>query len=635
MVENDLLGLPVRTREVDWGPLTRPRRAAFIGATDHQGARQRAQFLFFRQRVEPLGCEVVAVPSVLDIDGDVDVAVVAARDAVPAVEECVRKGVAFVLVLSAAGERLAELARGKTRIIGPNTSLDFFERWRRDLPGRKLAIVTQSAFQGRPLSQAEVYGTAIQSWATTGDEADLEWADFVAYYAGLPDTGAIVTHVEGFRSGRTMMLAAGAAAEHGVPIVAIKAGRSADALHDAAFAQAGIIRVDDHDEAIEVSGMFCHAPPLAGPDGIAVYALPGGTATHLAGLCAASGLPVTGVPAGQATLDAVADDDRTGIIMVPVTGVLPGMTEPLARDLAGLHAAGRKPILVTWSSPVRDDDGYRMLCEAGVPVFHSLTATVRGAKALIGHRRFRAEYRDPFGSLPREPTGRGTWTRTALQAASPLDEAEAKALLKEFGIPVVRETVAASPREAAEAAAATGGPAVLKVLSPDIGPESGLDLVRLGVTPEEAPAVYEELIDDAALADPGAEIRGVLVQSLVTDAVAEVIARVSNEDPFGPVVGFGLGGVFTEILGDVRFGVPPFSRSWAREMVTGVRGAALLNGARGRPAADVEALVDLVMGVQDLVLEAGDALAGLDLNPVLVRPRGRGAVAVDALIVPP
>jgi len=662
VVENDLLGLPVRPREVDWGPLTRPRRAAFIGAADREGSRQRAQFGFFRQRVEPLGCEVIgvhpskteidgapAVPSVLDIDGDVDVAVVLARDAVPAVEECVRKGVAFVIVLSAgfaepgagadraARERLAGLGRGRTRIIGPDTNLNFFERWRCDLPGRKLAIVSQSGFQGRALSQAEVCGTAIQSWATTGGEADLEWADFVSYYAGLPGTGAIATCVEGFRSGRTMMLAAGAAAARGIPIVAITAGRSG-AVHDAAFAQSGIVRVDDHDEAIEISGMFCHAPPLTGPDGAAVYALSGGTAAHLAALCAAGGVPVPRLsdapPAGRAALDAVMDDDRAGMVLVPVAGLLPGMIEPLARDLVKLHAAGRKPILVTWASPVRDDDGYRMLCEAGVPVFHSLTATVRGAKALIDHRRFRTAYRDPFGAVATAPTGRGSWAAAALRAADALDEAEAKSLLEPFGIPVIGEAVAVCPGDAREAAAAAGGPAVLKVLSPDITRRSGLGLVRLGVTAADAPAVYEELIDDASRAVPGAEIRGVLVQPLVTDTVAEVMVGVSREDPFGPVVVFGLGGVFTEVPGDVRFGVPPFGRDRAREMVTGVRGAALLTGARGRPAADTEALVDLVMNVQDLVLEAGDSIAALDLNPVLARPRGRGALAVDALIVP-
>lgn len=150
----------------------------FIGATDREGSQQRMQFTFLRDRLVPVGCEVIPVhptrpavlgvrayPSVLDVEGDVDLAVVLVRDALPAVEQCVHKGVAFVLVFSAgfaemetkagraAQDQLTELGCGRTRIIGPNTSLNFFEPWRQDLPGKKLAIVTQSGFQGRPISR--------------------------------------------------------------------------------------------------------------------------------------------------------------------------------------------------------------------------------------------------------------------------------------------------------------------------------------------------------------------------------------------------------------------------------------------------------------------------------------------------
>lgn len=702
----DLLGLPTGLRDVDWEPLVRPRRAVFIGATDRAGSQQRVQFTFLRDRLAPLGCEVIPVhpskpdvlgvpacPSVLDVEGDVDLAVVLVRDVLPAVEQCVRKGVAFVLVFSAgfaemgtaaglaAQDRLTELGRGRTRIIGPNTNLNFFEPWRQDLPGKRLAIVTQSGFQGRPISQGQVYGIPIQSWATIGNEADLEWADYVRYYAGLPDTGAIATYVEGFRSGRTMMLAADAAARRGVPIVAIKVGRSGegakmasahtghltgdDAVHEAAFGQTGIIRVDDHDEAIEISGMFCHAPPLAGPDGVALYTLSGGTAAHLADLCGAMGVPVprleertikllaefippilrfdnpidtggtlTAHPAGRATLEAVVDDENTNVVIVPVTGVFPGMIEPLARDVVELHQQQRKPILVIWASPVRDNDGYRRLCEHGVPLFHSLTAGVRGAKALLGHRRFTAGYQSPFSAWPPADSGRAAATRAALRAARSLDETEAKQLLRSYDIPVVEERRVASADEATQAVRAAGGRAVLKILSPDIVHKSDLGLVRVGVSEVEAGRVCAELLAAAARAVPEAELRGVVVQPLVDDAVAEAIVGMSHQPPFGPIVMVGLGGIFTEVLRDVSFGVPPFGRAWAEHMVMRLKGAPLLAGARGRPEADVPALVDLLMNVQQLALEAGNDIAELDINPVMVCPRGHGVTAVDALIVP-
>jgi acetate---CoA ligase (ADP-forming) len=704
--EHDLIGRPVALRQVDWGPLFSPARAAFIGATDREGTQQRAQWLFLKERLEPRGCEVIpvhpskkeilgtpAVASVLDIGGDVDVAVILVRDPLPALQDCVQKGVRFVIVFSAgfselgtaegreAEAAMAALAEGETHVIGPNTNLNIFEPWRQDLPGRKLAIVTQSGFQGRPISQGQVYGIPIYSWATLGNEADIEWADLVGHYASVPDVGAVVTYVEGFKNGRTLMLAADAAARNDVPIVAIKVGRSQegrvmaqahtghltglDEVHDAAFEQGGIVRVDDLDEAIEISGLFCHSPRLTGNDGLALYTLSGGTAAHLVDLCGAAGIPVprfedrtikalaehvpgilrmdnpvdsggtlTATPSGRATLEIVLGDENVNMLMVPITGVFPGMIEPLAKDLVELHEQGRKPILVVWASPVRDNDGYRLLCEHGVPLFHSLGSAVRGAKALLRRRRFVDEYESPFGLLARTPTAASRSARTALRAAKSLDEVESKTLLRSYGIPVVDEQVVTSPTDATRAVEALDGPAVLKILSPDIGHKSDLGLVRAGVAPAAAADTYRQLIDVAAQKVPGAEVRGVLVQPLVADAVAEAIVGLSHQDPFGPVVMFGLGGVFVEVFADVAFGVPPFTRNWAERMVSGIKAAPLLAGSRGRPVGDVPALVDVVMNVQRLACEVGDEITELDINPVMVRPAGRGVVAVDALVVP-
>lgn len=704
--EYDLIGRPVALRHIDWGPLFSPARAAFIGATDREGTQQRAQWLFLKQRLEPRGCEMIpvhptkkeilgtpAVASVLDIDGDVDVAVILIRDPLPALQECVQKGVRFVIVFSAgfselrtaegreAEAAITALAKGETHVIGPNTNLNIFEPWRQDLPGRKLAIVTQSGFQGRPISQGQVYGIPIYSWATLGNEADIEWADLVGHYASVPDVGAIVSYVEGFNNGRTLMLAADAAARGGVPIVAIKVGRSQegqvmaqahtghltgpDQVHDAAFEQTGIVRVDDLDEAIEISGMFCHSPRLTGNDGLALYTLSGGTAAHLVDLCGAAGIPVprfedrtikalaehvpsilrmdnpldsggtlTATPSGRATLELVLADNNVNMVMVPITGVFPGMIEPLAKDLVELHQQARKPILVVWVSPLRDNDGYRLLCEHGVPLFHSFGSAVRGAKALLSQRRLADGYQSPLRLLARTPTALSRSARAALRTGKPLDEVESKALLRSYGIPVVDEQVVTSPADATRAVEALDGLAVLKILSPDITHKSDLGLVRVGVSPAAAADYYRQLVDVASREAPAAEVRGVLVQPLVAGAVAEAIVGLSQQEPFGPVVIVGLGGVFTEVFADVAFGVPPFTRDWAERMVSGIKAAPLLAGSRGRPAGDVPALVDVVMNLQRLALEAGDEIAEVDINPVMVHPAGGGVVAVDALVVP-
>ncbi len=178
----------------------------------------------------------------------------------------------------------------------------------------------------------------------------------------------------------------------------------------------------------------------------------------------------------------------------------------------------------------------------------------------------------------------------------------------------------------------------MKIVSPEIPHKSDLGLVSIGVDSLAAVrATYRELTDRAVAAAPGAAIAGVVVQPMVTDAVAEVILGLSHQHPFGPTILFGLGGVFTEVFHDVAFRVPPFTKQQARAMVEATKGAALLHGARGRPLGDLDALVDTIMKLQRLALDLGDDIAELDINPLMVRPRraaGPGVVAVDALVIP-
>jgi acyl-CoA synthetase (NDP forming) len=706
-MRRDVSGRALELRPVDWSRLFAPKRVAVIGATDTEGTQQRAQFTQTRERLGARGADVVPVHptkpdvlgakayrSVLDIPGEVDIAVVLVRDALPAVEECVAKGVAFAVVFSAgfgevgtaegdvAEARLAELASGPMRVIGPNTNLNIFEPWPGGFPGKKLVIVTQSGYQGRPITQGQVLGIGIESWATIGNEADLEWADFVGHYVESDDVGAIATYVEGFRDGRAFMLAADKAAQRRVPIVAIKVGRTdagrvmaqahtghltgPDAVHQAVFDQFGVIRVDDLDEVIEISGMFCHTRPIEGRGGVGVYAMSGGTASHVADLCSAAGVPVprfaphtidalaahvpwflrrdnpldsggvvTARPENRTILELMLADPNVDILFAPITGVFPGMSDALAKDLVDLHQHGGKPVVTAWTSPIHDDPAYRALCDAGVPLFHSFGNAIRGMKALVEFSRFTRRYRSPFSSVPVRASSARAVARELLASSRPLDEVGAKQLLSAYGIPTVAEHVATSPTEAVKVSTALGLPVVMKILSAGIAHKSDLGLVAIGI--ESAPAVrdaYRRLVARAAEAAPGAAVGGVVVQPMVRDAVAEAILGVSHQPPFGPTVLYGLGGIFAEVFEDVAFRVPPFTRAQARAMVEETRGVKLLRGTRGRPPGDLDALVDAIMKLQRLALEVGDDLAELDVNPLMVLPKGHGVIAVDALVVP-
>jgi acyl-CoA synthetase (NDP forming) len=688
----DLNGRPMALRPIDWEALMAPKTVAVVGATDTEGTQQRAQWVQVHERLSARGATVVPVhptkpdilgtkayASITEVPFHVDLAIVLVREPLPVLEECLRCGVGASVVFAAgfgevgteegavAQRRLEELSAGSMRVLGPNTNLNIFQPWRQDIAGKKLAVVTQSGYQGRPIVQAESLGIPIQSWATIGNEADLEFADFVGYYAGLPDTGAIAGYVEGFRDGRTLILAAQQAAEHGVPIIVIKVGRSdagremakahtghltgSDAVHDAVFAQSGIVRVDDIDEIIEISGMFCHVDllPAGRPGGVAIYAMSGGTASHMVDLCADAGLSVPRLE--DVTIEALGEyipwflfkDNpvdsggaiaNTDILLAPITGVFAGMSDALAKDLIELHGKGTKPVIAVWSSPIRDDPAYLALCDAGVPLFHSFGAAVRGIKALVDFSTFVARAEDPFVEVPVAPSA-GTEAAAALVAGGrTLDEVESKQVLAAFGIPTVEERVVTDRADAASAASELGFPVVMKVVSADIAHKSDLGLVRVGIaTPGDAEETFDQLMSSAGDQCPEAALRGVVIQPMVTGAVAEAIIGLSQQPPFGPTILFGLGGVFTEVFEDVAFRVPPFTRRSARAMVEEIKGAKLLHGTRGRPAGDIEALVDVIMRFQSLALEVGDQIAELDVNPLIVLPEGRGVVAVDALVV--
>nr|WP_208029783.1 acetate--CoA ligase family protein [Rhabdothermincola sediminis] len=211
-------------------------------------------------------------------------------------------------------------------------------------------------------------------------------------------------------------------------------------------------------------------------------------------------------------------------------------------------------------------------------------------------------------------------------------ERDAKAILAAYGIPTPREVLAGTAAEAARGARSIGFPVVLKACGPTLAHKSDLGLVRVGLGSAAEVRAAHRAITEAAT-DAGLALDGVLVAEQVTDGV-ETVVGVAPDPLFGPVVMVGLGGVFVEVLRDVAFRVPPFGRDEARRMLTELRGFPLLAGARGRPPADVGALVDVVLRVQRLALDLDGELVELDLNPLLVRPKGRGAVALDALAVP-
>ena len=535
-------------------------------------------------------------------------------------------------------------------------------------------------------------------WAPTGNEGDLEVADFIRYFADQGDVGAIAAYVEGFEDGRRLLLAADHAAERRVPVVMVKVGRTdegrsmagshtgklagADAVADAALRQAGIVRVEGLDELSDTAQLLARAKPPTG-DGVVIYSISGGTGAHMADVGASRGLrlprlspetqeqlwewiprylrvsnPVDngGHPVGdwrgRKILDALVADPDVDVLVAPITGAFPPMSDRLAQDLVDVAETTDKPICVIWGSPVGDEAAYRsiLLGSRRVVVFRTFANCATALRGYFDYHRFLARRRSPFADLDTEPSPAkavatkvitesrtaGPVARSEAAGVAALSEIDSAAVLDAYGVPSAAARLCRSAAEAVAAADDLGYPVVLKASGGGIAHKSDAGLVRLGAaTADDVAAAYDDLVTRAAAgaaAAGTAPIDGIVVAEMVRGGV-ETVVGLSQDPVFGPTVMVGLGGVFVEVLGDVALRVPPFDRDEARRMLAELRGRPLLTGARGRPPADVDALIDAVMAVQSLGMELAGTVREVDINPLLVRDDGQGAVALDALVV--
>ena len=632
---------------------------------------------------------------VTDIPAEITLAVinVGTRLVSKVVEECGKHGVPYVLVFTAGfsevGEKGAALerevgemaARYGIRVFGPNTNTNAFEV----LPepttrrGGRIGLVTQSGHQGRPLVQGTEFGIAFSRWVPTGNELDLEAADFIEYYAYDDDTQVIAGYFEGFKDPPMLRRALEAANAQGKPVVALKMGATtagtrmasshtghlagSDAVVDGLFRQYGVVRVGDLDELLETAALFAKVPAGTGPN-CCLYSISGGSGTLMAEVAEASGVPVpilsqktrdalremipdyltvdnpvdngaqflvtNPVEDRKRVFDLIAADPNVDLIVIGLTGALGRLTDRFADDIVAFADEVSKPIVVTWNSLKTDEKGFRTLIDAGIPMFRSF-------RNCFGALRNFARYQEASGNF-RSRKKMSTKLPAAAAAvlaepasAGPLGADAARRLLDAFGIPLAGEGLAQTAAEARRVATGIGFPVVMKLASPDFPHKSDAGLVQLGVdSAGRAATVHGELMARAVKAKPKATIEGVQIQQQVAGGV-EMIVGVTRDPVFGPAVLVGTGGVFAEVLKDVTVRPLPLDRRDAEEMVKSLRGYALLLGARGQPRADIKALVDVILAVARLASACGERLSELDLNPVVVLQRG--AVAVDSLVV--
>ena len=673
----------------DLRPLLAAESVAIVGASDRNYYTRSvydnlAALGFPPERVtlvNPNRGEAFGVACVPRLERPVDVAVVATpRATVPdVVRDLAAAGVRSCVILSdgfaesgADGARLqaeTRAAAGPMLLAGPNTMglvvpAARLGLWGAPLPrlreGGVAAVFQSSGLTNLFLGLLAERRIGVRAAISVGNEAHLRQTDHLAWLVDDPATRVIVLFVESVSDGAGLRSALERALRVGKPVIALRVGRSdrgrrnvtahtgrlatPSAVLDALFAQTAVTSVANVDELLETTALFARADGTelrAG--GTALVTISGGDCTLLSDLAEQVGLPlveprgrarlaeIVGKPgllgdpldiedllrtdAGRAfdAIDVLARDEQVAVLGVRFN--LPATPSEALRDgyrraTATARSHGVLPVFLSRASESLDPGWHALFDELGVPFVREYENGLRAIRGLL-------RYRERAAAARRERRLSIGTTLTVPPGPSPVAFPDAVAVLRRLDIPFAPTEIVASADESVAAAERLGYPVVLKA---DVPHKSDLGAVRVDLG--DASAVR------AAFAAIGERAARVLVQRMERGR-AEAIVGWSFDEQLGPVVTVGIGGVFVEILGDVAMRLPPITEDEARDMIASLRGAALLRGVRGGPPADVDALARIIVALGRADLRGVKAL---DLNPVVVRAKGQGAVAVDVLL---
>nr|HID14212.1 CoA-binding protein [Anaerolineae bacterium] len=545
-------------------------------------------------------------------------------------------------------------------------------------PGGPIAFMSQSGALGTAVLDMAMAGRiGFSKFASLGNKADVSEIDLLEAWGDDPASRVILIYVEGLPDGQKFIQVARKITRY-KPVVAVKSGvtrsgsravsshtgslAGSEAAYKAAFRQAGVIRATSMEALFDYARAFAYQPLLKG-DRIGIVTNAGGPGILATDALEHAGLEIPRLSRGtvealEAYLpgaasaanpvdvlgDALADRYEHAIRLVladpNVDGLIVIVTPQAMTEIEETaHAVGRmcqetnKPVLGCFMGEARIEAGIEVLRRYGVPNY---PFPERAAAALAAMSAYRRERERPvFEAQPcdvcTQPV-RELFDRVRAEGRVSIGDAEAREVLEAYGFPVPKSRLAKTPEEAVEMAEEIGYPVVLKVASPDILHKTDVGGVRLNLsTPDDVRDAFDLIVYRAGRYVPGARIWGCLVQQMVMGG-REVLVGMSRDPQFGPLVAFGLGGIYVEALKDVVFRVAPFSRQEAEEMMREIRAYPLLEGIRGEPPADHEAIVDALLRVSQLVTDF-PGIVELDINPLMVFEQGRGAMAIDMRLV--
>ncbi|WP_435358410.1 acetate--CoA ligase alpha subunit [Haloarchaeobius sp. DFWS5] len=542
----------------------------------------------------------------------------------------------------------------------------------RALPG-SISFMSQSgAFITAVLDWANDQGIGFKDVVSLGNKAVLDETDFVRAWGDDPDTDVVLGYLESIEDGREFVDAARETTDD-TPVVVVKSGRTdagakaasshtgaiagSEAAYEAGLDQAGVIRAESVQELFD-SAQALAGQPLPDSDDVAVITNAGGPGVMATDAIGDSSLSLASftedtldrlketMPAeanvynpvdaiGDADIDrfetaidiVLADDNVSAAVVVSAPTAVLDYAD-LAEVVVDRQREYEKPVVTCLMGGDRATGANEVLREAGVPNYFDPARAVDSIDALARYRRIRDTTYEPATEFDVDREA----AREILMGAKRRDDnrlgVEAMGLLDAYGIPTPEGEIVDSPTDAVQVAAGIEGPVVMKIVSPDILHKSDIGGVKVGVETDDVADAFEDLVTRARNYQPDADILGVQVQEMVDlDAGTETIVGMNRDPQFGPLVLFGLGGIFVEVLEDTTLRVAPVSEAEARDMIDDIQAAPLLRGARGRTPADIDSVVETIQRLSQLVTDFPQILE-LDINPLVAGPDGVQAIDV-------
>ena len=618
------------------------------------------------------------------------------RFILPTLEDCKKKNIKSVVAISAgfkeSGSAGAQLEREMIkraqalhiRILGPNclglidTASKLNATFAPGMPSQgNMAFFSQSgALCIAILDWALAEGAGFSKFISLGNKADLDEIDFINYLADDPSTRVILGYLEGISKGRAFIEATGRAARK-KPVIIIKsggtaAGAKAASSHTgslagsersirAAFQQAGVIRAETVSELFDYARAFASQPIAEGPR-IAILTNSGGPGIMAADAVERHQLTLASFAREtqdqlRSTLPAIASvynpvdiigdarEDRYYrclelILRDPqVDGVLVILTptavidvEKTARIVAELSSKSSKPVLTSFMGKVSVEEGIKILQKNRIPNYRYPENAVKVFRIMADYRRW---LNTPAPAYKTFKTKRnkveGIFAKMKRERMLNVGEYEARDVIASYGFKTPKSYLALTSGEAIAAAEKIGYPVVMKIVSPDILHKTDVGGVRVGIENNmQAKEAFFEITSKSRQYLPNATILGVSIQEMISGG-KEVILGMTRDAQFGPLIMFGLGGIYVEVLKDVSFRIAPVSVHDADEMIREITSFPLLSGFRGGKPSDLIALRECLLRLSQLVTDFPDIIE-MDINPLLVKPEGEGAVAADARI---